>query len=249
MTCCHLLAVQLSLLNSIRARTLFFVRLTPPTALQVSQVTAEGNCRQGALRRLLCLCCCYSHSCHRLLALNNDDVQLQAALQLIICTVWPRVRSPQCPQFSRWKLVIMTGQFQNVGVAKMYVFQLFPLSDFFMSFGICQTERVFFRTAEKSLFVSVFLSFSVCPPRYDLSDLILPHSSAGSSMQHLDTWRTHRHAYKTHTHSLHSVQQDASALCKMLLGAIKLQLYVTIGFPGHTLYLFVFYHYNSVHYI
>lgn len=110
------------------ARTLFFVHLT---TLWVSQLTVKGNCRKGALWLLLCLCCCYSHSCHCLLALINNNVQLQVAPQLITCTLRPCVNSVALP--SVWPL--KSGHYYwTVWFRMSCIFPLASNSTFFFPF-------------------------------------------------------------------------------------------------------------------
>lgn len=72
-TCCRLLSVQLLFSSSISTRDCDSAAC--PMAVTGN---SEGKVPCG-------VCCGCSHSCRRLLALNNDHIQPRAALQLRIC--------------------------------------------------------------------------------------------------------------------------------------------------------------------
>lgn len=170
-TCCRLLSVQLLFSSSISARDCDSAAC--PMAVTGN---SEGKVPCG-------VCCGCSHSCRRLLALNNDHIQPRAALQLRICettcltgnnSLWS---NSSALQSGVWIII-----FHVWGV---FLF-LFLFSFFIVDLDVLVGVLFF---VEKSLHVSV----------WSLFDLVLLHSSTGSSSLHLDKRSVHTKHQNTHS--------------------------------------------------
>lgn len=117
--------LQLSFSNSVRLRTLFWLS-------RLSCGFHRYRWRQGALWRLLCLCCCYSHSCHCLLALNNDDVQFSPAPGSTAYQLRYETTCPFTPMPSVWLLKIGHYDWSIKLVSQSCIFSLGYISAFFI---------------------------------------------------------------------------------------------------------------------